>query len=167
MGEISPGDSQEDDDVDVNMDDFISAETMERGEAAIRSEREASRRTEEEEDEVMKPSLDDRLKDVLGGSPTRSSGDENMDGFDVDFAAVFQLANTKKEDRFKLSEGAAKDRNEKSKPKAPDATDRSKEKEQLLASLNAPIKRLEKRRSECKGASSSSSSTSNLTKEEL
>ena len=60
--EISPGDSQEDDDVDVNMDDFISAETMERGEAAIRSEREASRRTKEEEDEVMKPSLDERLK---------------------------------------------------------------------------------------------------------
>ena len=63
--EISPGDSQEDqdeDDGDVNMDQFISAETMERGEAAIRRERESSRRTEEDEDEVMQPSLDDRLK---------------------------------------------------------------------------------------------------------
>ena len=41
---------------------------------------------------------------MLGGSPGGPADDEdnNMDGFDVDFAAVVQLANTKKEDRFKV-----------------------------------------------------------------
>ena len=63
--EISPGDSQEDDDDDgrneeVNFDDFISAEMMERGEAAIRAD--GSKRGGDEEQARAKPTLDDRLK---------------------------------------------------------------------------------------------------------
>ena len=44
---------------------------------------------------------DDKWAEKLGGSPLGE--DDGLEGFDVDFAAVFQLANTKKEDRFKVS----------------------------------------------------------------